>query len=35
VEPPYANVATALPAVGASFDDVAKLTIYVVDWPPE
>ncbi len=26
------NVATALSAAGAGFDDVAKLTIYVVDW---
>jgi hypothetical protein len=34
VEPAYANVATALPAVCGSFDD-AKLTIYVVDWHPE
>lgn len=28
----YLNVATALAAVGGSFDDVAKLTLYVVDW---
>ncbi len=26
------NVATALDAVGGSFDDVAKLTLHVVDW---
>ncbi len=26
------NVATALSSVGAGFDDVTKLTIYVVDW---
>ena len=26
------NVASALDSVGASFADVAKLTIYVVDW---
>ncbi|MFF4488028.1 RidA family protein [Streptomyces sp. NPDC001544] len=26
------NVATALAGVGGSFDDVAKLTFYVVDW---
>ncbi|UGT57185.1 RidA family protein [Nocardia asteroides] len=32
VEQAYLNVATALAAVGGSFDDVAKLTIYVVDW---
>jgi enamine deaminase RidA (YjgF/YER057c/UK114 family) len=29
------NVATALAAVGGSLVDVAKLTIYVVDWAPE
>ncbi len=34
VEQAYANVATALAAVGGSFADVAKLTIYVVDWTP-
>lgn len=28
------NVASALDSVGASFDDVAKVTIYVVDWEP-
>ncbi len=28
----YLNIATALAEVGGSFDDVAKLTIYVVDW---
>ena len=32
VEQAYLNVATALAAVGGSFDDVAKLTVYVVDW---
>jgi enamine deaminase RidA (YjgF/YER057c/UK114 family) len=32
VEQSYLNVATALAAVGGSFDDVAKLTVYVVDW---
>ena len=35
VEQAFANVATALAAVGATFDDVCKLTIYVVDWKPE
>lgn len=35
VEQCYVNVATALAAAGASFDDVAKLTVYVVDWTPE
>jgi enamine deaminase RidA (YjgF/YER057c/UK114 family) len=32
VEQAYLNVASALASVGASFDDVAKLTLYVVDW---
>ena len=32
IEQAYLNVATALAAVGGSFDDVAKLTLYVVDW---
>lgn len=31
-EQAYLNVATALAAVGGSFDDVAKLTVYIVDW---
>ncbi|MFI9012373.1 RidA family protein [Actinosynnema sp. NPDC053489] len=31
----YLNVATALAGVGGSFDDVAKLTCYVVDWTPD
>ncbi|MBA2624055.1 MAG: RidA family protein [Acidimicrobiia bacterium] len=35
VEQAYLNVATALAAVGGSFDDVAKLTLYVVDWSTE
>ncbi|MGC0418022.1 RidA family protein [Embleya sp. AB8] len=35
VEQCYLNVGTALAAVGASFDDVAKLTVYVVDWTPD
>ena len=35
VEQAYLNVATALAAAGGSFDDVAKLTVYVVDWSPE
>jgi enamine deaminase RidA (YjgF/YER057c/UK114 family) len=29
------NVGTALAAAGATFADVAKTTIYVVDWSPE
>jgi len=32
VEQCFLNVGTALAAAGGSFDDVAKLTIYVVDW---
>ncbi|MFI1768736.1 RidA family protein [Streptomyces sp. NPDC020800] len=35
VEQCYLNVATALAGAGGSFDDVAKLTIYVVDWTPD
>ncbi len=35
VEQAFLNVATALAAVGGTFDDVAKLTLYVVDWAPE
>jgi enamine deaminase RidA (YjgF/YER057c/UK114 family) len=32
VEQAYMNISTGLKSVGDSFDDVAKLTIYVVDW---
>ncbi|MFT7837670.1 RidA family protein [Saccharothrix sp. BKS2] len=35
VERCYLNVGTALAGVGASFADVAKLTIHVVDWTPD
>ncbi|WP_431883396.1 RidA family protein [Micromonospora gifhornensis] len=35
VEQCYLNVATALAGVGASFADVVKLTVHVVDWTPE
>jgi enamine deaminase RidA (YjgF/YER057c/UK114 family) len=35
VEQAYRNIGTALNEVGGSFDDVAKLTIYVVDWHPD
>ncbi|MFI0817898.1 RidA family protein [Streptomyces sp. NPDC021098] len=35
VEQCYVNVATALAAAGGSFDNVAKLTVYVVDWTPD
>ncbi len=34
-EQAYLNVATAVAAVGGSFDDVAKITLYVVDWSPD
>ncbi|WP_406275829.1 RidA family protein [Nocardia sp. NBC_00881] len=32
VEQCYLNIATALDEAGGSFDDVAKLTFYVLDW---
>lgn len=35
VERCFLNVGTALAEVGASFADVAKLTIYAVDWTPD
>jgi enamine deaminase RidA (YjgF/YER057c/UK114 family) len=35
VEQCYVNVATALAGAGATFADVAKLTVYVVDWTPD
>ncbi|MFE9723638.1 RidA family protein [Streptomyces sp. NPDC005794] len=35
VEQCYVNVNTALAGVGGSFDDVTKLTVYVVDWTPD
>ncbi|MFF7244659.1 RidA family protein [Embleya sp. NPDC008237] len=35
VEQCYLNIGTALAGVGASFDDVAKLTVHVVDWTPD
>lgn len=35
IEQAYLNVATALSAVGGSFADIAKITLYVVDWKPE
>ncbi len=34
-EQAYLNVATALAAAGGSFDDVAKITLYIVDWSGE
>lgn len=35
VEQCYLNIATALAEAGGSFGDVAKLTVYVVDWTPD
>ncbi|MBO0679391.1 RidA family protein [Mycolicibacterium sp. S2-37] len=35
VEQCYLNVGAALSAAGATFDDVAKLTVYLVDWSPD
>ncbi len=35
VEQAYLNVGTALAAAGATFDDVVKLTLYVVDLTPD
>ena len=32
VEQCYLNVGAALAEIGGSFDDIAKLTIYVADW---
>lgn len=32
VEQAFVNVATAVEAVGGTFADIAKLTVYVVDW---
>lgn len=31
----YRNLATSLAAAGATFDDVVKLTVYLVDWTPD
>jgi len=35
VEQALRNVATGVTAAGGSFADVAKLTIFVVDWSPD
>lgn len=35
VEQCLRNVVTGVEAVGGTFADVAKLTLYVVDWRPE
>lgn len=34
-EQAYLNVATALAAVGGTFDDVVRITMFVVDFSPE
>lgn len=35
VEQAYRNVTAALAGAGATWEDIAKLTVYVVDWSPE
>ncbi|MCY9786478.1 RidA family protein [Nocardiopsis sp. EMB25] len=35
VEQCYLNIGAALTGAGGSFDDVAKLTVHVVDWTPD
>jgi enamine deaminase RidA (YjgF/YER057c/UK114 family) len=35
VEQCYLNIGTALAEIGGSFDDVAKLTVYIVNWSPD
>ncbi|MEV7869782.1 RidA family protein [Streptomyces sp. NPDC088124] len=35
VEQCYLNVGTALAGVGATFGDVTRLTVYLVDWTPD
>ena len=35
VEQAMRNVHTAVAAAGGTFSDIAKLTVYVVDWSPE
>ena len=35
VEQAFLNVAAGVEAAGGSFDDVAKLTLYLVDWSPD
>ena len=35
VEQVYENLITALAGVGGTFDDIARMTCYVVDWRPE
>lgn len=33
-EQAYANVHAAITAAGGTFEDIARLTVYVVDWEP-
>ncbi|MCE7004358.1 RidA family protein [Kibdelosporangium philippinense] len=35
IEQAYLNIGRAMAEIGGSFGDVAKLTVYVVDWSPE
>ena len=35
VEQTLGNIATGITAAGGTFADIAKLTIYVVDWSPD
>lgn len=35
IEQAYVNVGAAVQSVGGSFDDVVRLTVYVVDWHPD
>jgi enamine deaminase RidA (YjgF/YER057c/UK114 family) len=35
VEQAFVNVDTAVRGAGGSFDDIAKLTVYLVDWTPD
>jgi enamine deaminase RidA (YjgF/YER057c/UK114 family) len=35
VEQVYLNLHTALTEVGATFDNVVKVTVYLVDWTPD
>ncbi|WP_335941524.1 RidA family protein [Streptomyces sp. PTD5-9] len=35
IEQCYLNINTALAEAGGTFDDVVKLTVYVVDWTPD
>jgi enamine deaminase RidA (YjgF/YER057c/UK114 family) len=35
IEQAYLNIAAGLASVGGSFDDVVRITVYVVDWNPD